>query len=115
MSEKKVQKLAEGGAVAPPLGPEAEQAVAPEQASGQDQIAGMLEQYAQTKDAEIAVQIADMLLVEMGVAQPEGDPSIQEAPTSPPPLEGGTPEGVPAFKKGGKISAMEQYFDSKKK
>lgn len=110
--ESKVKKLQDGGDVAPPLGPDA-QAPAPE-GGGQDQIAGMLEQYAQTKDAEIAVQIADLLLVEMGIAPGEASPSVQEAPVTPPPLSGGSPEGVPVFKKGGKISALDQYFAAKK-
>jgi len=115
MPENNPEAYKTNGGVAPPLGAEAEQAVAPEQPSGQDQIVVMLEQYAQSKDAELAVQIADMLLVEMGVAQPQESPSIQEAPATPPPLEGQTPEGVPALAKGGKISALDQYSDSKKK
>jgi hypothetical protein len=112
---KKIKSLAGGGELtAPPLGPDATQAVAPPAAGGQDEILGLLEQYASTQDAEIAIQIADMLVVEMGVAQGE-DPSIQEQPASPPALEG-VPQGdVPAFKKGGKVSALDQYFASKKK
>jgi hypothetical protein len=111
---KNTRQLADGGNVAPPLAPEAQAPAGPE-AGGQDQIMGMLEQYSQTRDAEIAVQIADLLLVEMGLGEGEQTPSVEEPATSPPPLAGGAPEGVPAFRKGGKISAIAQFELNKKK
>lgn len=111
---KKTKQFAEGGEMAPPLEQGAPAPAGPE-AGGQDQVMGMLEQYSQTRDAEIAVQIADLLLAEMGLDGGEQSPSVEEPPVSPPPLGGGAPEGVPAFKKGGVVSAMSQYFANKKK
>jgi hypothetical protein len=116
MENTKIKSLANGGDVgAPALGPEATQAVAPPAPGGEEEMMGMLEQYSQTRDAEIAVQIADMLLVEMGLDQGDQAPSVEEPPVSPPPLAGGAPEGVPAFSKGGQISAIAQFELNKKK
>jgi hypothetical protein len=92
-----VRKFQEGGPMAPPAGPPAgpaEGAPAPEAGGGD--IEGMIAEYAQTRDPQLAVAICDMI-VEM-MAQGGG-----EAPAGP-------EAGAPMAKKGMKMKNRGPVF-----
>jgi len=79
---KRVRRFQAGGPMGgPPPGPEG---AAP---GGAPDLEGMLMEYAQTRDPQLAVAIADAL-VEMMMAQQGGAPA---GPGGPPPPEGGAP------------------------
>lgn len=79
-SENKVKKFQAGGPMAPP---EAE--MAPPAEGGAPDLEGMLMEYAQTRDPQLAVAICDMLVEMMAAQQQQG------AAGAPPPGE--TPMG----------------------
>jgi len=81
-----------GGEMAPAEAAPAEQAPA----GGGADLQGMLQQYAQTRDPQLAVQICDAILAEMGGGQ--------EAAPAPAMAKGGRMNyQAPKFRKGGKL------------
>jgi hypothetical protein len=90
-TQNKVGKFQMGGEMAP-------EAAAPEMAEAPTQqgpdIEGMLMQYAETRDPQIAVAICDMLLEMMGGAQ-EAQPAMRNG--------GRMNYETPVFRKGGKL------------
>jgi len=93
---KSTRKFQDGGAMP------AEQAPAAPQGGGGD-IEGMLAQYAETRDPQLAVAICDSLVEMMG-AQGGGAPAEGGAPA--PAMANGGRMGykpAPMFKKGGKL------------
>lgn len=89
-SENKVQKFQAGG----PMAPEAGMAPEAAPAGGAPDLEGMLAEYAQTRDPQLAVAICDML-VEMIASQGGG----AEAPAG-----GGGEMAPPMAKQGTKMS-----------
>ena len=90
-----VRKFQEGGPMAPPPGAE----MAPE-AGGAPDLEGMLMEYSQSRDPQLAIAIADSL-VEMLAAQQGGAPAGPEAmPAGPPMAKGGMRTSrAPIFRK----------------
>ena len=94
----------------PPAGPDAgPNAGAPPQGGGQDpgaQLQAAATQYAQTKDPQLAVQIADMVVQVMGLGG--GGEAGAPAPGGDPAMGGGAPMGGPPQmnKKGGKMPSF---------
>lgn len=115
----KSRRYADGGAMpmhgapadGPPAGPEA---CAPPQGGGQDpgaQLQAAATQYAQTKDPQLAVQIADMVVQIMGIPSGgAGAPSDGDADNAGggAPMGSGAPMGGPPQmnKKGGKMPSF---------
>ena len=91
-----VTKHQEGGMVAPEAAPAMAPEAAPAPAGGGD-LEGMVMEYAQTRDPQLAVAIADML-VELIASQGAPAPAMSK---------GGRMEArkAPMFSKGGKLKA----------
>ena len=94
-----VTMFQEGGAM--PAGTPPEAGSAPEQGGAPDamaQLQQMVAQYAQTRDPQLAVAIADALVAAMGVqgGAPQGAPA--------PAMNNGGSMSAPMFKKGGVLA-----------
>ncbi len=79
-NDQRSQKFQAGG----PMGPEAGAPAGPE-AGGAPDLEGMLMEYSQTRDPQLAVAICDML-VEMMAAQQGGAPEGAPAEAATPPM-----------------------------
>ena len=83
-------KFQEGGAMPAP-----EAAAAP--AGGAPDLEGMLMQYAETRDPQLAVAVCDALLAQMGGGAPAAEPTPEMG------YGGRMDTAAPRFKKGGKL------------
>ena len=93
---KGTPKFQEGGAM--PAGAPAEGGAPAEQGAGDPmaQLQQMVAQYAQTRDPQLAVAIADALVAAMGSGAPTGAPA--------PAMSNGGSMSAPMFKKGGVLA-----------
>jgi len=91
-----VRRYQAGGPMEAPMGPEAGAPAGP--GAGAPDLEGMIMEYAETRDPQLAVAIADAL-VEMLMAQAGGPAGPGAAPAGPP----AGPEGAPMARQGGRI------------